>query len=360
MFTAVAPSPSTALALVLSVLVPSLAQAQSDATGADLLAEKPKIAVLDLSFTEAVGEDLPRALGAMISSQLAATGAFEVITQDDVRQMIGFDKLKTALSCEADSSCLAEIGGALGVPWLITGSIAKVGPEWVLSLALIEIEQSRTAGREVVHGESDTALIAALPRAVQALVRPLLAGRMGTLSLAALEEGAVVEVDGRALGTTPLPPVSLTEGTHRVVVRKAGFFEQEIDVEVASGKELVIEVRLEQADLDDDPRFFYIAGGTLTALGVMLTLAGYGASALLGFSYSAIGRYSLIAPWLYVPAVGPLVFAYTVASSDRPEEIGAGNAAAATNLSLAAVSTQALGSVVGASGLALIGWGLTE
>lgn len=40
---------------------------------------------------------------------------------------LSFEKDKQNLGCDADPACLAEIGGALGVEFIIAGSLVKVG-----------------------------------------------------------------------------------------------------------------------------------------------------------------------------------------------------------------------------------------
>src|SRR5690606_12225097 len=110
------------------LLIAAAVVASSSVTSSSAAAAEPiRIAVVEPAGSEQVGEDARRALGALVAARLGETGAFEVITQDDVRQMISFDKLKTALSCDDEASCLAEIGGALGVPWLVSGTLAEVG-----------------------------------------------------------------------------------------------------------------------------------------------------------------------------------------------------------------------------------------
>jgi serine/threonine protein kinase len=57
---------------------------------------------------------------------------------------------------------------------------------------------------------------------------------------------ATVSLDGRVLGSTPLPPVAVTEGTHVVVVENARLgARRELRVRVKAGREAVVKVKLE-------------------------------------------------------------------------------------------------------------------
>jgi TolB-like protein len=52
------------------------------------------------------------------------------------------DELERQLSggC-AEASCIAELGGALGAQYIITGNLDRLGSLYILSLKLIDIEQ---------------------------------------------------------------------------------------------------------------------------------------------------------------------------------------------------------------------------
>ena len=94
-----------------------------------------KIAVLDLQ-ARGVDPALAQSGGTLIASELNKLEVFKVISREDIRNMLSFEKDKERLGCEADQACLAEIGGALGVEYIIAGSLAAIGDQTVLSLTL--------------------------------------------------------------------------------------------------------------------------------------------------------------------------------------------------------------------------------
>ena len=47
-------------------------------------------------------------------------GVFDVISRSDIQQMLNFEESKQLVGCTSNSSCLAEIGGALGVARVVT------------------------------------------------------------------------------------------------------------------------------------------------------------------------------------------------------------------------------------------------
>ncbi len=73
------------------------------------------------------------------------------------------------LGC-ADTSCLAEIGGA-GVEQIVTGSMAKIGESIVLVLRVVDVRHGmvlRDVTRRLRRASQDT-LLDALPEAVAQL-----------------------------------------------------------------------------------------------------------------------------------------------------------------------------------------------
>ena len=71
---------------------------------------------------------LKRTLGGVLAKSVANLG-YEVLAPSDIQAMIGLERMKDLVGCENDSSCLTELGGALGADLLIGGSSAS----WVKS-----------------------------------------------------------------------------------------------------------------------------------------------------------------------------------------------------------------------------------
>jgi TolB-like protein len=190
-----------------------------------------KIAVLDLQ-ARGVDKALVDSASTLIASELNKLEVFKVISRDDIRNMLSFEKDKQAVGCEADQACMAEIGGALGVEYIVAGSLAKIGDTLVLSLVLSKGAAVENRLSETVPGKTD-ALIAAISRNSRALVSKILKGREGFLVLAVAETGAVVKIDGQIRGTTPLKGrMILNWGPHLLEVEKAGFVSYSEDISV--------------------------------------------------------------------------------------------------------------------------------
>jgi hypothetical protein len=100
-------------------------------------AEPPhRIATLELEAS-GVSAELAHTLAVLIPNELraAAPGA-QVISSEEIRNLIGFERQRELLGCSTQgaSSCLSEIGAALGAEDLVGGNIGRVGRTYVLVL----------------------------------------------------------------------------------------------------------------------------------------------------------------------------------------------------------------------------------
>lgn len=222
----------------------ALAVATTLATAAPLDAAaqaKPKIAILDFAAYGA-SKELAGAAGSVAANELDRMGAFQVVTSEAIRSMLAFEKQRQMLGC-ADAGCIAEIGGALGVDYLISGKVTKLAaspgiPETLnLDLTLTSVKKAQREGSVIETARTEAELVTKAGKAAQKLVAKVLSGRTGRLVVAAAEAGAVIKVDDQVKGTTPLRgAVVLPAGLHTVTVEKQGFVAYQKDVQVEAGK----------------------------------------------------------------------------------------------------------------------------
>jgi TolB-like protein len=117
-------------------------------------AARTKIAVLDVKAVQGVPPGTAQVLTAIIVDDAARAG-FDVISQADVTAMLGFEKQKRMLGCSEDSSCLAEIGGALGADYVLSGQVGQIGSRNHLSFQLLESRKARVLARSARFSERD-------------------------------------------------------------------------------------------------------------------------------------------------------------------------------------------------------------
>lgn len=202
------------------------------------------VAVMELA-ARSVDLDAARALGTEVSNTLAELRVFRVITREDIKRMLQLEQTRQQCTGEADAACLAEIGGALGVDYMVYGEIAKVAETFSLSLVLLDIARAEAVSRASAKVDRASGLFDEARRASLRLVQPLLADRTGYLVVDARETGAEVEVDGKLVGVTPLAgKLELPMGPHEVVVEKEGFLVWARSLDVEPGQATVAPVAL--------------------------------------------------------------------------------------------------------------------
>ena len=110
------------------------------------LPEKPKLIVLDLTAA-GIDERISSALSEAVTTEAANRAIFQVVSSKDVQTMLGVERQKQLLGCSEGSSCLMELGGALGARFVMSGSVARLGPSFQLSLQTIDTKTAQPVGR---------------------------------------------------------------------------------------------------------------------------------------------------------------------------------------------------------------------
>ncbi len=123
-------------------------------TAAPAAGGRQRIAVLDLRAVQGVAPGTAAILTAIVVDD-TARGGYDVISQADISAMLGFEKQKQVLGCAEDSSCLAEIGGALGVEFVLSGQVGQIGSRFHLSLQLLDARKSKVVSRVARFSDRD-------------------------------------------------------------------------------------------------------------------------------------------------------------------------------------------------------------
>lgn len=129
---------------------------------------------------------------------------------------------------------------------------------------------------------------------IQAVNKDLtaLAERTASLNVATTEEGADISLDGKVIGTSPLPaPVIVDAGEHNLVVHKSGFYDSAQSLTLAGHDQLELKVELKPIPVSTQitrvetrtsqvnstpPRTaMWVAWGTTGALAATAGIVGY-------------------------------------------------------------------------------------
>ena len=197
--------------------------------------QKISFAVLDLSPT-GVSKEVADNLTQQLSSQIKRAEGATVVSRADLIAILSLEKLNQIMGEACDISCVAELGGALGVDKLIGGSVGKLGESYFISLRLIDPKTVQINNRvtESFKGTEEQLL-----RAINHAGRKLLglsAKKPGRMVVTASKEEAEVYIDNEKVGALPMPPIDeLSAGRHSVRIVRSGFYDWQQDAYIDPG-----------------------------------------------------------------------------------------------------------------------------
>ena len=159
---------------MLSALLSFVAMALPTMAAPPDAGEKPGMAVLDLALKGGVDKNVGDMLNELVLARLNESGRFgTVLGGSDIKDLLTLEEQKTALGCD-DDSCLAQLGGALGVPYLFTSSLGTFGGKFILTLKLTSVDDAEVLARrsEIIPDEGQ--LLEKLPVLIQTMVNDAL------------------------------------------------------------------------------------------------------------------------------------------------------------------------------------------
>jgi TolB-like protein len=188
------------LALVFCGLLGQPAAAQEkapkaqDAASQQAAASGPK-SLLQMNLTaNNVDPRTVNTIESFITVELDKNQNLKVLAGDDVKKMLDLESQKQAAGCDDDSSCLAEIAGALGADYVVTGQLGKLDTRLILTLNLFDAGKKEAINRVTVKADS----LDQMPEQVESAVFRLIAPLSGNDA-----SGAGVAVDGEGPGIMP-------------------------------------------------------------------------------------------------------------------------------------------------------------
>ena len=161
-----APNPGSPAA---AKAAPALAPTPTASPAAAPSAAKQGIVVWRLEQKEGVSDAEIDSISGTITAQVEQFSGAKVISEADIRTVLKGEETRQKCGAE-ETSCVAEIGAALGVPEAVSGDLGRVGGFWMLNLRRINVRTAAVAARSTrsIEGTIDD-LIRNLPPAVAEL-----------------------------------------------------------------------------------------------------------------------------------------------------------------------------------------------
>ena len=283
------------ICILLPLLMSSIAYADADTP--------PGIVVWKLHGNENVKPADVNLISNFVTNQVAKYSGSKVISEADIYTILKGEQTRQRCGAE-DTSCVAEIGAALGVPEAISGDIGKMGDYWMLNLRRINVRSAEVIGRSSRNIKGDTnVLIESLsgtvaelfgketissvsapvvnpePRQKAKVLPPTEPGRMVVQTE---PTGTSLFLDGDQKGTTPFEQ-KMDVGEYKLELKMDGYKTIRGSVAVKSKETTLLDFTLER----DYPTNPYKKAGYATffsGLGVAAILGGVGF--VLGSAYA--------------------------------------------------------------------------
>jgi len=129
-----------------------------------------KIAVLPVQAKSGMRPEDAELLTDVLTAEIARRKDFKVIGAAELTTLVTFEQQKTLLAC-ADDSCLAEVGAALGVDMLVSGSVGELGGVVLLNLVLMDARKSVVLARQSERVSNMRELVNIIPSAAATLMQ---------------------------------------------------------------------------------------------------------------------------------------------------------------------------------------------
>lgn len=159
-------------------------------------AEKPKLLVTALTPAGGVTPEVAGAITEAITTEVAQRGFFQPMSAQDIQTILGSERQRQLMGCSEDSgSCLSELAGAMGARFVVSGTLAKLGGSYQLTLQTLDTARAQPLGRstriardleqlrDFLPVDVATATATALPEPPSRLVQYSLMGAGGVVAL---------------------------------------------------------------------------------------------------------------------------------------------------------------------------------
>ena len=148
-------------------------------------------------------------LTAELRTQIGRSSSHRLVTPEEMDAVS--EELERQLSggCD-DASCIAELGGALGAKFLVTGQVGKLGSLFTLQLKLIDIETVAAQRTASAHAAKIESLLLKLPELSQDLLGEKPSKRQVVLNTTAKVANKVLEkvTSAKSVKRQPTPTPS--------------------------------------------------------------------------------------------------------------------------------------------------------
>jgi hypothetical protein len=119
------------------IILLSFGALSAHASGVEEVQDKSAL-ILDFDQGEDVKAGAVRLVNEVVAAAFGAHQNLAVMTNKDLERVVGLEAQKQAAGCEDDTSCLAELGEAMGADYVVSGGVTVLGSSTFVDLAVRE------------------------------------------------------------------------------------------------------------------------------------------------------------------------------------------------------------------------------
>jgi TolB-like protein len=136
---------------------------------------KPRLVVLGLNAAGGVEPEVAASLTEAITREISGRGFFEVMSMAEIQTILGSERRRQVTGCkDTATDCLAELADASGARFVVSGSVAKLGTAYQLSLQTLDTTRAQVIGRATRIASDLATLLSLVPwTAAEATATPL-------------------------------------------------------------------------------------------------------------------------------------------------------------------------------------------
>jgi hypothetical protein len=198
--------------------------------------QKARMAILALQGAGDVDPSLAAAMTESLAAEVDARGYFEPVSSAEIATLLGVERQRQLLGCgDEAAACTAELAGALGAPYVMSGSLTRLEGIYQLNLQVSDTVKGRVIARSTKVARDFEGLRGLLPWAVaEACGTPLPPAPSRALPITLIAVGGAAVVTGSVFGLLALNEEAALRGELRsddmnrsVVLRSADSYREQ-------------------------------------------------------------------------------------------------------------------------------------
>jgi hypothetical protein len=184
--------------------------------------ELPRVLLMDLK-NNGLDENLVKTINSLLTVNMTNYTQFNVMSGNDVKQLVALEMEKQNMGCTDDGSCLAEIAGAMGATLVIFGDAGKIGNVMLINLSLFNAEEGRSMSRVSIQAVNLDQIPEKMGPTLDKLMAPVLGQPEAAVAKAAPNPAPAPAAQKKVAAAEPKPTLPVAEKQTPAVLEQPNY-----------------------------------------------------------------------------------------------------------------------------------------